>query len=110
MGSQIFAEFGFALLHTRTKGVNRPSFAVCVPEGGGCFTDSYFKGIQAVLVMLIPMDDHIKENSDILGYISSSMIEEDTLLDTILEEGKEEIRSVLSETLRKYFRYYVGRL
>lgn len=34
VSSQIFAEFGFALLHTRTKGVTRPVFAV--HAGGKC--------------------------------------------------------------------------
>ena len=40
VSSQIFAEFGFALLHARTNGVTHPSFAVCLPEGGSCFMNS----------------------------------------------------------------------
>ncbi|MDD2978926.1 MAG: BglG family transcription antiterminator [Hespellia sp.] len=110
LGSQIFAEFGFALLHTRTRDVSRPEFAVCLTETKGSFTDPYFKGIQAVFVMLIPVDDHIKENSDILGYISGMMIEDDEFLDKMIAGDKEEMRQTLSKTLKEYFKYYVSRL
>lgn len=103
IGSQIFAEFGFALLHTRTKGVTRPSFSVCLAKDGASFADPYFKGINVVLIMLLPVDDHIKVNSEILGYISSVLIEDYDFLATIMGGDQSEIETMLSMHLRKFF-------
>lgn len=110
LGSQIFAEFGFALLHTRTKGVIRPSFHVCMTKDGKAFRNPYFKGISVVLVMLLPVDENVKVNSEILGYISSVIIEDYDFLTTITGGDKEEIRSALSEHLRKFFQQYLNKM
>lgn len=110
LGSQIFAEFGFALLHTRTKGVVRPSFSVFLSKDGTAFHDSYFKGINVVLVMLLPVDENIRVNSEILGHISSVLIEDYNFLMTITEGEKEAIRSALSEHLRKFFSQYLNKI
>ncbi len=110
LGSQIFAEFGFGLLHTRTKGVIRPSFSVCMSKDMKAFHNSYFKGINVILVMLLPVDGNIKVNSEILGYISSVLIEDYDFLTTITRGEKEEIRSVLSEHLRKFFNQYLNKI
>lgn len=110
LGSQIFAEFGFALLHTRTKGVIRPSFHVCMTKDRKAFCNPYFKGINVVLVMLLPVDENIKVNSEILGYISSVLIEDYDFLTTITGGDKEEIRLALSEHLRKFFQQYLNRM
>ncbi len=110
LGSQIFAEFGFALLHTRSRGVIRPSFCVCVTRDGKMFHDPYFKGISLVIVMLLPVDENIRMNSEILGYISSVLIEDYGFLMTITGGQKEEIRDALSGHLRKFFNQYLSRM
>lgn len=110
LGSQIFAEFGFALLHTRSRGVVRPSFSVCVTRDGEGFCDPYFKGIGLVIVMLLPVDENIRINSEILGYISSVLIEEYDFLTTIARGEKEEIREALSKHLRKFFNQYLNKM
>lgn len=110
LGSQVFAEFGFALLHTRSKGVIRPSFSVCVTRDGRAFYDSYFKGISLVIVMLLPIDENIRINSEILGYISSELIEDYDFLMTITGGEKEEIREALSKHLRKFFNQYLSKM
>lgn len=110
IASQVFAEFGFALLHTRTKGVTRPEFSVCMTKDLGAFLHPYFKGIKIVFVMLIPIDDNIKVNTDIMGYISSMMIEEYEFMDVVAKGDKEEIRRVLSHNLKKYFNRYIVKL
>lgn len=110
LGSQIFAEFGFALLHTRTKGVIRPSFCVCLTKDRKAFNDPYFKGIHVVLVMLLPVDENVKVNSEILGYISSVIIEDYDFLTTITGGNKEEIRGALSRHLRKFFNQYLNKI
>ncbi len=110
LGSQIFAEFGFALLHTRTKGAARPSFHIWTTKDLKPFLDSYFKGIHVVLVMLVPIDDNIQINSEIFGYISSSLIEDYDFL-TVLKTGeKARIETVLSENLRKFFNQYLNKM
>ncbi|MDD7677369.1 MAG: BglG family transcription antiterminator [Anaerovibrio sp.] len=110
VSSQIFAEFGFALLHARTNGVTRPSFAVCLPEGGSCFQNSYFKEISVVLVMLVPVDDSLEVNTGIMGYISSMLIEEPDFLATAAGGNEEIIRQELSGHLNRYFKEYLGKL
>lgn len=110
LGSQVFAEFGFALLHTRTRGVIRPSFTVCMTKDLGPFRDPYFKGITAVFVMLVPVDDNLQINSDILGYITSMLIEEYEFMEIISKGQKEEIRQALSRYLKQYFNKYLSGL
>lgn len=107
ISTQFFAEFGFALLHTRTRGVIRPSFSVCMTRDLQAFSDPYFKGITVVFVMLVPMDDKISVNNEILGYISSMLIEEIEFMDVVARGDKEEIRSYLSKSLKKYFKKYL---
>ncbi len=110
IASQVFAEFGFALLHTKTKGVTRPSFSICMTKDLGPFSHPYFKGIQMVFIMLVPIDGNIKVNTDIMGYISSMMIEEYEFMDVVAKGEAEEIREALSGYLKKYFNRYIGRL
>ena len=107
ISSQIFAEFGFALLHTRTKGVVRPGFHVCMTRNLDSFRDPYFKGIKVVFVMLAPVDDNLRINNEILGHISSTLIEDFHFLDVILRGEKEEIRDELSRCLKQYFNKYI---
>ncbi|MDO4166366.1 MAG: transcription antiterminator BglG, partial [Eubacteriales bacterium] len=63
----------------------------------------YFKWIHLVFVMLLPVDDYIRVNSEILGYISSILIEDYDFLMTITGGDKSEIESALSKHLRKFF-------
>lgn len=108
ISSQIFAEFGFALLHTRTMGVKRPSFAVCLPEKGQAFGDKAFKQIGVVFIMLVPLDDDLKVNTGIMGYISSMLIEETDFLTTAASGDEECIRRELSGHLNRYFKEYLN--
>ncbi len=110
LSSQIFAEFGFALLHTRTKGVIRPTFGICMTKDLKAFQDPYFKGITIAFIMLVPDDEHLQVNNDILGYISGMLIEEYEFLDIISGGQKEEIRDALSRYLKKYFNKYIANL
>lgn len=110
LGSQIFAEFGFALLHTRTKGVTRPSLGICLTKDNEAFRNPYFKGIHVVIVMLLPNDDNIRLNSEILGYVSSALIEDYDFLMTITSGDKVAIEESLSATLKKFFGQYINKL
>ena len=108
IASQVFAEFGFALFHTRTKGVTRPVFTVCMTQDGKPFADPYFKNIPVLFFMLVPVDDYLKMNSEILGYISSMLIENFQFMDVVLEGEEEKIRAALSRELKKFFTKYIS--
>lgn len=110
MSSQVFAEFGFALLHTRTKGVVRPTFAVCMTKNLGMFQDSYFKNIEVVFVMLVPVDEQLKINNDIMGHISATLIEDYQFIEVAKEGDSEKIRLLLSKHLKTYFSKYLSGL
>lgn len=110
ISSQIFAEFGFALLHTRTKGVVRPEFTVCTTHDRKPFKDPYFKGIRVVLVMLVPDDGNIPINNEIMGYISSLLIEEMDFMEVLQNGEKEDIRNMLSTYLKKFFNQYISKM
>lgn len=103
LGTQIFAEFGFALLHTRTRGVIRPCVSAWRTEPGKAFQDPAFKGISLVLVMLLPDDENRKINSEILGFLSSCLIEDIEFLELFLRGSQEEVRSAVSDCLRRFF-------
>lgn len=110
MGTQVYPEFGFALFHTRTEGVVKPAFSVYLTKDLGLYLDPYFRQIGAVIVMLLPKDEHVAENSRILGYLSEQLIEEPDFLDTIMEGEKEQIRALLSRYLKQFFNQYLDRV
>ena len=110
VSSQIFGEFGFALLHARTDGVTRPSFAVCLPDEGECFQDIYFRGIGVAFVMLVPLDDSLEVNTGIMGYVSSMLIEEPDFLSVAASGNEEAIRQELSSHLNRYFKEYLNNI
>lgn len=110
ISSQIFAEFGFALLHARTKGVVRPEFTICTTHDKKPFKDAYFKEIQVVIIMLVPEDENTQINNEIMGYISSLLIEEADFLEMLKNGEKEEIRTMLSACLKKFFNQYISKI
>ncbi len=97
-------------MHTRTKGVTRPGFSVWLTKDKKAFHDPYFKGINVVFVMLLPVDDNIKINSEILGFISSSLIEDYDFLMDMAEGEKGIVEQSLSKQLRKFFNQYLNKL
>lgn len=63
-----------------------------------------------MLVMLLPVDENIRVNSEILGYISSVLIEDYDFLMTISGGDKDEIREALSKHLGKFFNQYLSKV
>lgn len=107
IATQVIPEYNFVLLHTRTRGVLVPSFSICLTKELGSFTNSFFKGIQAVIIMLIPDDENTKENSSIMGYLSSKLVETNEFLNVIFTGDKERILKFMSKELKKYFYQYL---
>lgn len=110
ISTQVFAEFGFALLHAKTAGVIRPSFTVCMTKDLKPFTHPYFKGITAVFIMLLPVGENEEINRGILGHISTMLVEDRQFMDVVSRGDKEEIRDMLSRGLKKYFTEYLTAL
>lgn len=109
LGTQIFPELSFALLHARTAGVTRPVFSVFVPENRKEFTNPELKQIRAAVVMLIPEDAFSGENAKLLGFLSEKLVEEEAFLNTMLTGGEQAVRSLVSRYLKQYFNQYLDR-
>lgn len=110
LGSQIFPELGFALLHARSEGIRKPVFSVCQTKDGAPYTDRYFKGVCAVLVMLVPADEQVVVNSSILGVLSERIIEEDEFLEAVTCGSKELIAELVSRYFNQYFKQYLEQM
>lgn len=110
LASQVFPEFGFALFHTRTAGVINPSFSVAVTKDGQPFTNPYFKGIHAAIIMLVPQDEHVRENSEILGFLSEKLVDDEEFLNTILKGKREQVRELVSGYLNQFFKQYLDKM
>ncbi len=102
ISSQVLAEFGFALLHARTTGVNQPIVTIYVPDSSDIFTDVYFKKIRVVFVILIPDDENLEINGELLGYISSAIIEDPSFLEIALKKNQEAVRDYISTRMKEF--------
>ncbi len=109
IASQIIPEYDFALLHSRTKGVVRPWFLVCLTKELGKFKDPFFKNIRAITVMLVPEGVHVKEYTDIMGYLSSKLVESKDFLNIIFTGEQDNVRDYMIKELNKYFKQYLDR-
>ena len=107
IATQIVADMGFALLHARTNGVLEPTILFCVTKDKTPFVNPYMQGIKAVIMMLMPRDKNVKQNGQILGFISSSLIEEEDFLTTIFSGEQEQIKHYLMKLLKAYFNQYL---
>lgn len=108
LNTQIFPEMGFGLLHCRTSAVEEAVFVSGVPDGMETFSDKYFKGIKSVVLMLAPKDTNRHEHANILGTISAKFVEDETFLPSIFGQKDQEVRRILTETLKEYLENYVG--
>ncbi len=101
--SQLFPEIGIALFHCRSKAVKDCRIVTVGPQGANSFTDSSMKGIKAALCMTMPMDDNRQQNAEMLGRVSSAIIEDDKFLEALHKGDEEGIQDKLQEILRTYF-------
>lgn len=102
ISSQVLAEFGFALLHARTTGVKQPIVTIYVPDSSDIFEDVYFKKIRVVFVILIPDDENLEINGELLGYISSAIIEDPLFLEIASNKNQEEVRNYISTKMKEF--------
>ena len=57
--------------------------------------------------MLVPVDEHWQINNEILGYISTMLIEDFEFMEIVEQKEKEEIREAITKNLKKYFQKIV---
>ncbi len=110
ISSQIYPELGFALLHAKSMGVVSPSFNIFTNEELECFTSTDFKDIKIMFVMLIPKDENEKINSEILGCISGSLVEDTRLIDAVLAGENDDAVNHISKVLKTFFTEYIVKL
>ncbi|MCH4167355.1 MAG: BglG family transcription antiterminator [Megasphaera sp.] len=103
LNSQIFAEQKFALLHCQSTAVTKPCFVTCSPAGGGSFTNAYFKNIRTVILMVMPDDENKELHRQVLGYISSSLVTDETFFEAIQGQTGPYIFHSLQRILKQYF-------
>ncbi len=108
ISSQIFPELKFALFHAKSNGVTSPSFNIFTSQSLSQFKSPDLKGINIIFTMLIPKDENEKINSDIMGSISSSMVENNTLLDSIYEGDDSTTLKNISKVLKTFFANYIN--
>ncbi len=60
--------------------------------------------------MLVPEDENTRVNNEIMGYISSLLIEEADFLEMLKNGEKEEIGNMLSVYLKKFFNQYISKI
>ena len=101
--SQLFPELSLGLLHCRTKAVDQAVFVSCTPKDSDHFSDPFFKGIRAVVMMLSPDDAHRSEHGEVLGSISAAFINNEQFLSAICSGKEEEIRTELTGELKKFY-------
>ncbi|MDR0375725.1 MAG: PRD domain-containing protein [Treponema sp.] len=95
--TQVVSELGIVLLHTRNAYSADPVFALIVPEGGE-FTHAYFKHTKSCVFMLLP-ETSPHEVSELMGGISSALIDLPLFLEAVRAGDRETVRAVLEREI-----------
>lgn len=105
--TQIFPEYGFALFHARSQGVDRPLLHIYSPDEELIFTSDELKRIQTIFVMLIPFDEHIDENANMLGYISGQLLDNTEIFEAIALRDERAIKKQLDKMMKAHLSTYI---
>lgn len=110
MYSQVFEDLGIALFHGISQGVTKCSIQLCISNQLKPFQDQRMKGVHTVLMMVVPNSQDVKVQIDILGYLSSSLINNKRFLEVLKNGDKQEVQEALKNVLQEYFFEYVKNL
>ncbi len=110
MYTQVFEDLGIALFHGISQGVTKCSIQLCVTNQLKPFQDERMKGIHTVLMMVVPNSQEVKAQIDILGYLSSSLINNKKFLEVLKKGEEQEVKEALKNVLQAYFFEYVKNL
>lgn len=100
VSTQVVAEYGFVLLHARTRGVTDPVFALLRPERIP-FSDPYLQGVHTAVMMLAPISGR-PDQGKLMGAISSALIEDNCFLQTVRAGDSARVRVKLEGILRGF--------
>ncbi|MDR0378555.1 MAG: PRD domain-containing protein [Candidatus Accumulibacter sp.] len=95
--TQVVEKLGIVLLHTRSAHHALPLFAVIVPEGK-FFTDAHFRRTESCVLMLLP-ENAPREMTELMGSISSALIDLPSFLEAVRAGDREAIRAVLEKEI-----------
>jgi mannitol operon transcriptional antiterminator len=95
--TQVVNELGIVLLHTRSAANASPVFAVIVPKGG-VFTGGYLNGIKSCVLILLP-EKTPKEMTELMGRLSSALIDMPLFLGAVQTGNCETIQAVLEREI-----------
>ncbi|MDR1389643.1 MAG: PRD domain-containing protein [Treponema sp.] len=104
VSSQVIAPLEIVLLHARTAGISAPVLSLVMPEYG-VFTQGYFQGAKCCLVMLLPARSP-REMTEIMGIISSALVDSRNFLDTVHAGDTQKIRAILEAEVSEYLAQY----
>lgn len=107
LSTQVLGSLKLVMLHCRTEGAHAPVFALVSPAGGG-FGDPYFQGAKAGIVMLIPKDSP-PERADLIGAISTALVNNEAFLADIMKGDGERVRLHLEDIVGRFLEMYVSR-
>ncbi len=110
MYTQVFEDLGIALFHGISQGVTKCSIQLCVTNQLKPFQDERMEGIHTVLMMVVPNSQEVKAQIDILGYLSSSLINNKKFLEVLKKGEEQEVKEALKNVLQAYFFEYVKNL
>jgi mannitol operon transcriptional antiterminator len=100
LSTQVVPELGLVLLHARTGGVKSPVFSLICPEGGR-FTSPSLQAARCCVVMLAPLEAG-RDTLNILGRISSALLEDAAFLKAVQDCEKARVCHALEDNLRDY--------
>lgn len=106
INTQVIESYGFALLHAKTYGVVSPVFSLILPNHPP-FHDKYMKGAQMAVVMLAPKGSGRTEHSQMMGKLSSALIENEEFLQTLKSGDKDRAHAQIQQILEDYFFYKI---
>jgi mannitol operon transcriptional antiterminator len=95
--TQVVEKLGIVLLHARSAYHVSPLFAVIVPEGK-FFTDAYFRRTKSCVLMLLP-ESAPREMTELMGSISSALIDLPPFLEAVRTGNREAIQAVLEKEI-----------
>lgn len=105
LGSQIFKQLSFGLLHTKTQGISKPQIVLLLPEQAQEFSSNELGGVKVVICLLMPKNEFERLNSNILGHISSVLVEDEQIIDIFATKNHQ----VIGECLSKHFKNFLAK-
>ncbi len=108
LSTQVFPEVGFALLHAKVDAVAEPRFCAFTTPAHTPFANPYWGGILVAFIMLAPAQAKSTLDSELLGAISGSLVEENAMLGCVHEGDQEAAKAHLATLLEGFFSRYIS--